>query len=62
MLAQPLVVIDSQVLTLKEMVKIPDDAQIGDSAAITTYYELQITVDSDQSHEIQDTYSLEGKL
>ena len=54
MLAQPLVVIDSRVLTLKEMVKIPDDAHnFGDSAAITTYYELQITVDSDQSHEIK---------
>ena len=54
MLAQPLVVTDSQILILKEMVKIPDDAHdFGDSAALTTYYGLQITGDSEHSHEIK---------
>ena len=48
-----------QVLILKEMVKILDDAHdLGDSAALTTNYKLQIAVDSDHSHEIK-TLSLQ---
>ena len=54
MSAQPLRVTDSQVLILKERVKILDDAHdLGDSAALTMYYKLQITADSDHSREIK---------